>query len=251
MWCPDGYLTFDELIWAMDIDTYDVISGAHNRPPPDEPEYIPYGYDPNDWPDEHEVAAYHNWLVVALIDACRKDIRACLGSGNLIRLSNHSLAWSVSHKHGLKSAAALDAVFSRWRGGPFPDDYYLRLDLSGMAFKHLERVGFVVRVASDREGVAPIAGAPLCIKETALPVPPDRLRQWLVDNAWKDRPREAGDEAPSGAAIVEAFKAGRFKHKGEAHRMFGQDMKHIAWLAIWKEAVGIEPSLAKPGPRSG
>lgn len=254
MWCPDGYLTIDELMQVMDFDTYDLLVGATNRPKPQDPEDELLAHDGTLWPDGQELEAYHNWLLVSLIEACRENIRACLGSGNLIRLGSFSFAWSVSHKHGMMSGPALDAIFSRWRGGPFPDDYFLRLDLAGMEFMHLERSGLALRISTSKELVAPIAGAPLCIKETDLPAPPERLRLWLVENAWSGAASDTQEDpvaAPSGEAIVKAFKEGGFRTKGEAHRMFGQDMKHLAWLALWKEAVGIEPSLAKPGPRFG
>ncbi|MDQ2065081.1 hypothetical protein Q9295_01745 [Xinfangfangia sp. CPCC 101601] len=251
MWCPEGYLTLDEIMQVMDFDTYDILVGADNRPKPEDPDDELLAHDGTLWPDSYELEAYHNWLIAALIEACRHDMRVCLGSGNLIRLSDFSFAWSVSHKHGLSSGAAFDAAFlSRWRGGPFPDDYFLRRDLADMQFMHLERSGLAVRTSTTLEAVAPIAGSPLCIKETDLPAPLLAMRVWLVENAWEGRIQGAVEKAPTGAAIVAAFREGLFKNKGEAHRMFGQDMKHLAWLALWKEAAAIEPTLAKPGPRS-
>lgn len=252
MWCPEGYFTLGELMRIMEHDMFDRISPAKNRPSTEDEEAAPFGDNHADLPDATELQAYHNWLLLSLIETRKDAIRACLNTGNIVRLNSDALRWVVTRKHGLKDVNPLIAPIARWMGGDFPDDYGLRQDIASVRFANLVRIGYVVSISpSSKYGAAPIGGASLCIKDVDLPAAPERLTNWLVDNAWKDSFLNSDGRATSGADIVEAFKTGRIKTKADAHRMFGQDMKHLAWLALWKEAVSIVPSLAKPEPRSG
>lgn len=244
MWCPEGYLTVGELLDTMCHELFDFLSTADNRAPPEPWEYPDQSFD---FPSEREVKAYYNWLIASFFSAFRKDIRACVNGGNLIRLNDSMLHWTVAHKHGMRSLAALDAVLEPWAGGPFPDDYFLRMDLADMQFPYLEVNELTVAVSSTNKLVSPISGSPLCIAEAVLPTQPDRLRPWLAENAWNDPP--ASHTVPTAAAIVDAFKAGRTKTKRDAYNLFGKGMKTAAWFALWREAAQLEPLLAKPGPR--
>lgn len=248
MWCPAGYLTVGEIVEAMSVGVFDVLTTAHNRVPPEPWEYPD---DEEDWPTEREVTAYFNWLTIALLDACADHVRAATGSGNVVRLSRSMLGWSLVHKHAMRSGASFDAAMEGWKGGPFPDDYFLRLDLADLQFTYLSRVGLYLIVSQEDSMLAPISGAPLCIREIDLPAPIASLRDWLSTNAWNGRSAEAGRNVPPAQAIVDAYHAGRFTTKAEAYSLFAKGMKHAVWAALWREAVGIEGKLKRPGPKPG
>lgn len=237
MWCPEGYVTFNQIYGQILWDS-DLVPMATNRPSP-----TATGQPVIDtgMPDQAEIRAFMNWMSAGFFRIFEEDVRVCLTSGNLVRL-DASLAIGLQPN-------PLDFTFNF---GPFPSDYSLRVKLSDWEFTFVDLHYGCIRCPDLDSTISRLAGLPICIKEAHLPVTIEKLPGWL----WNEIPNLDKREAPAAwssredaVAIVQAFDHGRIRTKPEAKRMFGRDLPHSAWEALWDQAVAIKPSLSRPGRR--
>lgn len=201
--------------------------------------------------DGYEVEGYYTWLTGALFDCLRRHFLAVLPSGNLVRVDPAVLEidW-------------LDGADAFPDGQRFPQQYIARCLLRRHVAPCLDLERGVLALPKSSLPWLPVGelnkaldGAPICIREIDLPAPLGKLAHWLIDEV------QRRDEAKLGSGeighrlqitpqrIVNAFSDGTCRTKGEAKRMFCNDLKHEAWLAIWREACAINSDLSKPGPR--
>lgn len=237
MWCPEGYLTFSQVFGQILWDS-DLMPIATNRPLPAGTEQLVID---TGMPDQAEIRAFTNWMSAGFFRKFDQDIRVCLISGNLVRLD-------VSLAAGLRR----DPFDFNSDFGPFPSDYSLRVELSKWEFTYVDlHYGCICCPDSDST-LSRLDGLPICIKEAHLPVTIEKLPTWLWNEIPKLDRREvqaAWSSRDDAASIVQAFNSGRIRTKPEAKRMFGRDLPHTAWQALWDEAVAIKPSLSRPGRR--
>lgn len=238
MWCPEGYVTLSEIdSWFM-WDS-DLVGPAEDRPRP-EGLFIDTGTM-----DNIETEGFSNWIHSAFIECFREDIRACLPSGILVRLAPPAFSsYDPSY-----------LTIGRDYIGPFPSQYAERVRLSKRIFHAIDPVAGRVRSDWPRTlvNLNALDGAPLCIQDAKLPVRLDGLTKWLLDEMPRRAAQAAAGKAtePSSNAtqIADAFRNRKVRTKPEARQMFGRNMKHEAWQALWREACEIMPELARPGPR--
>lgn len=244
MWCPEGYVTLNEIISQFLWDS-DQIEPAPDAPP---------GFRTNaQGPREEEVNGWMNWLIVAFIYVCGDDVRACLPSGSIVRLTPEAFSWDGGYEYwwGEVGGPAYDRSI-------FPDIYGARVWLSGIEFFHINIGDGTIKNgdSDDFRGYVPITGAALCISEANLPVRLEDLTGWIIEEVKKVQfPQDIGTARQHTSRtipdeIVHAFKTNKVRTKPEAKRMFGRGIKHEAWQALWREACEIMPALSRPGPRA-
>jgi hypothetical protein len=240
MWCPEGYLTIYE-IWNQFMWDSDLIPVAADRSEIDEAQRYTRL-------ESFEYRAYETWIMNGLFCVFEADIRACLASGSIVRIG--SLPKVIDRLDGDRAPEN-----KRFPFGGFPDAYEARREISTMNHRYVGiRNGCtIIDVHETLPELDPIIGAPLCIQESRLPVRLEDLSHWLIekldDTAKYSKLRGSLDRANISTQIVMAFESEKVKTKTDAKRMFGQDMKHEHWLALWREAVALNPALARPGPR--
>lgn len=242
MWCPEGYVTLNSILTQLVWDS-DLMEASIDR----------------DWnaDDENELSnrayiiegrAFVKWLHSALFDLLAEEFRVCLASGLTVKLDPEAYSWRDS----LEFSEYLRAERHR-----FPKKYQERVMLAKREFAVIDISTGCISADLEQDGrrLEPIMGMPLCIREASIPVKIENLTKWLIDemerrasaeeHEWK---RAVLPEGGAGA-IVQAFRSGKVKTKSDAKRMFARDMKHEAWLALWREVVSIAPELSRPGPR--
>lgn len=239
MWCPEGYITMDEILSQISWDS-DLIESAVDKPV--DPKKDKYEQT---FKDNIEYAAYINWMVAALFYVSGKDFRLCLASGAIVRFRPYILAWMAS-----------DTKLASGISGGFPEKYEDRKLWSQIEFEALHSEKCTIRrdLPSDFDSSVPIGGSSLCIREVDLPVSLEELAAWLLHEAPRlakgtSTTKENEGRKELAQRIVDAFHSGKVRTKPEAKRVFGQGMKHEEWNAYWSEATNIMPSLSRPGPR--
>ena len=237
MWCPEGYVTFSQILGQILWDS-DLMPTATNRPSPTVTERLVID---TGMPDQAELTAFKNWMSIGFFRIFEEDVRVCLTSGNVVRLDT-SLATGLRR----------DPLDFSYDVGPFPSDYSLRVKLSNWEFIFVDLHYGCIRCPDADSTISRLDGLPVCIKEAHLPVTLEKLPAWLWTEIPKLDAREssvAWSSREGASAIVQAFNSGKIRTKPEAKRMFGRDLPHTAWEALWDEAVAIKPSLSRPGRR--
>lgn len=233
MWCPEGYVTLVDISVQFNFDV-DAVGPAEGRPKFSEDSSLQID---TGLMDADELKAFELWRWAAFFEHLGHHVRACLPSGALVKLSRPALfPWGHLYR-------------------AFPKRYAERLKCKEIFFDFIELPG-MVKTASDLTKIdwaRGIEGASLCIAEQDLPVPIHELTDWLLLASEKhvdEVSTPAIVETDSLAVrIVEAFKSRRVSTKPQAKQMLARDMKWEAWRAEWREAVLLDPDLAKPGPR--
>lgn len=236
MWCPEGYLTVLEVCRTA-LGWVGSPGSKANETLGDAP------YD--------EIASFDLWMTNALLSLLSSDIRACLPSGNLVRLAPEAFVFNYGDGIACKS---LGLYF--YPLYVFPPDRAGRIELASGEFEHICKYDLVIRASRVPSMLDALAGSPLCISESLLPTRLDRLVDWIIDARAKELDFEnSGTESSERSAdiamrIASAFSQGLFRTKSEAQQLFGRGMKVAEWQALWREACALRPDLSKPGPRS-
>lgn len=240
MWCPEGYITLEEIISQLlwDIDQLPLAQGKPlvlQRG-----QHIPDNLDP----DKDEADAFIKWSCAAIFRLFGKDIRICTTSGTLVRVNPSVLLVVRAGWLGLSPTIA-----------EFPTEYDERLEIAEWEIPCVDLNWGTVQASADFAPLGQIAGSSICIKEGVLPVQMSGLTEWLLQKAPKlGSPYLFSTEERKGAKteaelIVQAVLSGKVRTKNEAQKMFGQGLKAEAWTALWKMAVTIDDRLSRPGPR--
>lgn len=238
MWCPEGYVTLNEILAQFAWDC-DLVPTGQGRPG----DYEMDGETLPAFLNGIEHIAYRNWLFAVFLKNFERHIRVCLTSGSLVRLAPRAF-WFLSPTD-LSDLHFLDG---------FPEDYQKRQKLSQWIYFHVDLESGTIK---DKKGgsLHQLSGLPLCVPDNALPVPLDGLTEWLLEEGrrkaitHKSRKPPSWSSAETAQLIVEAFRKRRFTNRAEAKHLFAKDMPIVAWKALWKEAAAIEPSLSRPGPK--
>lgn len=241
MWCPEGYITLEEIVGQFMWDS-DLIPAAENQP-------FKSNIESDNSPDYSSVDGFIIWLMYGTFRVFEKDIRACLASGSIVRLAPQVLALE-----GLYGADAPN--IGSFPFGGFPEAKEERLKVGAMHFRYINHLDGTIflNVHEKRPELGPVAGASICIEDARLPVRLENLTEWLIKRLSEESPKSNLSESNALATIPEkivlAFESRKVITKADAKRMFGRSMKTEQWLAIWREAVALKPSLARPGPRN-
>ncbi|NDW46551.1 hypothetical protein [Ruegeria sp. PrR005] len=248
MWCPESYVTLSEIVHLFNLDLDYLFLPADDHPHYElEESFHPTSLDPI------ERKAARNWLISGFFEVFGSDIRACLPSGAIVKVDGSFLRysdpdWMVDYENPTdKNKPGFDKL-DLFSDSTFPRKYFYRQYLAERKFDHLVEAKMLLGSSN------PIAGAALCIKESNTRVANlDQLADWLIAKI-EAQPGERRDRFDAAEEvvqlIVEAFQSGKVRTKAEAKKMFAHDMKHEAWLALWREACEIMPELSRPGPRS-
>ena len=240
MWCPEGYITLEEIISQLlwDMDQLPLAKGKPLVLQRDQ--HIPDNLDP----DKDEADAFIKWSCAAIFRLFGKDIRICTTSGTLVRVN----------------PSVLLVVRTGWLGAPpiiagFPTEYDERLEIAKWEIPCVDLNWGTVQPSADFVPLSQIAGSSICIKEGVLPVQMSGLTEWLLEKAptlgspYHSSEGERWGSKTEAEQIVQAYLSGKVRTKSDAQKMFGQDLKPDAWSALWKMAVAIDDRLSKPGPR--
>lgn len=244
MWCPEGYVMLTEVVeqfgWTMRLV----------RPSKDRPPLEGFNQVFNAGLDLTEATALENWFLAVFLHEFEDRLRVCLPSGSVVRVDRIAFAWfSLGGYHHYDTF--LDG---------FPDSYAERALIAKWRFPYLGgRDGGLIRAdqRSPDNRLQQLGGYPVCIAEKDLPTKLPGLAEWLLAELPR-MAREYAEGASSGWSskdtaqqIVDAYRSGLIKNKTEAQRMFGRNLVTDAWLALFKEAARIEPSISRPGRKKG
>lgn len=239
MWCPEGYLTFEEIISQLrwDVDQLPLAQGKPLVVPPGE--MIPDNLEP----DDYEVEAFIKWAFAALFRLFESDVRICLPTGSLVRM-NPSVLLNVR-----SGWFAMVPIISA-----FPAGYVERLAIAEWEFPFVDLEWGTLKADASIAPMASFEGASLCLSEERLAIALPHLTEWLLQEAPKlGSPLTNGKSAWSSNDVVDrildAFSSGLVKDRTEAKKMFGKDLPNASWVAIWKQVTQINPALSRPGPR--
>lgn len=171
MWCPEGYITLEEIINGFYLDT-DRIASATDRPDLNsdlESPAIDVGID------SVEQKAFINWLSSRLFRIFHHDFRVCTSTGVPLRLSYRAFEGRIG-RFGLGSVEVRS---------DFPGDYETRSRIAGWTFFAIDLWNGAIRRDLDTtySDFAPLSGLPVCIKVSDLPVPALDLGLWLMEHA--------------------------------------------------------------------
>lgn len=239
MWCPEGYISFEEIISQLrwDIDRLPLAHGKPLELRPDET--IPDNLEP----DDRETEAFIKWAFAALFRLFEKDVRICLPTGNLVRM-NPSVLLSI--RSGWFAMAPVISTF--------PAGYADRIKIAEWEFPFVDLEWGTLKADASIAPMAKFAGASLCIREDRLTIALPRLTEWLIDEAPKlgsplttEEPKWRSHDLVE--RILAAFSSGLVKTKTEAKKMFGKDLPTASWLAVWEQVTQKRPALSRPGPR--
>jgi len=236
MWCPDDCVCLAEITTQFLWDTDDVPIASEKA----------LEFD-GDWQtiDGLEADAFVVWLTWGFLRHFRDNVRVCLPSGNLVRVT------PPLHRGNL-----IDPLDKTFLGSSissvFPSSYSERIKLSQWEFSLIDlHLGTILDRGLDEE-LRSLNGFPICIREKDLPTSLDRLTEWLMDAIPKWTPPtslEPWSSRSEASAIVAAYHQGRISSKLEAKKLFGKGLPTLAWKALWKEATALDPRLSKPGRR--
>lgn len=239
MWCPEGYVTFEEIISQLrwDLDQMPLAQGKPLELRAGE--MIPDNLEP----DEREVEAFIKWSFAALFRLFEKDVRICLPTGNLVRMSPSVL---LSVRSGWFAMAPVISAF--------PARYDDRLAIADWDFPFVDLEWGTLKADAAIAPMAKFAGASLCVSEERLAIALPRITEWLLEEAPKLGSPLSTEEPTWSSSdlvnrIVAAFSSGTVTKKVEAKNMFGKDLPTASWNAVWEQVTQINPALSKPGPR--
>lgn len=239
MWCPEGYITFEEIISQLRWDI-DQLPLANDKPLELRTgEMIPDNLEP----DEREVDAFIKWAFAALFRKFAADIRICLQTGSLVRMN----------------PSVLLSVRSGWLGiapviSAFPAEYKERLAIADWEFPFVDLEWGTLKADASIAPMAKFSGASLCIAEDRLAIAVPRLTEWLLEEAPKldgllTKAKSAWSSNDLVDRILAAFSSGTVTTKVHAKMMFGKGLSNASWVAVWKDVTTINTALSKPGPR--
>lgn len=240
MWCPDGYITIGSIYSQFCWDE-DLISTAL-----DKRSHISDGSALYSELDFVERDAFSTWMIVGFLDIFRSDVRACLFSGEIVNFEKFALSSSMPQIDGR-------IAIENFPYCKFPDKYAERKSIADIVFHIIEPKYGLIKTDCEFNGLGPLHGASLCIKDECIPVKIEDLPKWLLEQLETRSELEIVEkfDASISEKIVTAFESGKVETKTEAKRIFGRDMKTEVWRSHWLQAVAIKPSLARPGPRRG
>lgn len=243
MWCPEGYITLREIIFQFywDCEISPAMRLERNL---DLQELV--------LSMSEDRRAWVNWLLLAFFREFSHELRACLPSGAIVRLTPLALSWAEDGNYWSPEEHSIEMDRAS-----FPELYEARVWLAGVEFRYIDlRTGCIKNFGGDcKDEISLISKSPICIREADLPVDVEKLSEWLIDdvrNYWTNLPVGKKPDYRSGNVaqeIVSALQAERILTKGEARRMFGRDLKTDAWNALWGEVTEIYPYASRPGPR--
>lgn len=239
MWCPEGYVTFEEIISQLrwDIDELPLAKGK--------PLELRIGdrIPDNLEPDEREVEAFIKWAFAALFRLFERDVRICLPTGSLVRM-NPSVLLNI--RSGWFAMAPVISAF--------PIGYDERVAIAKWEFPFVDLEWGTLKADATIAPMLKFAGASLCISEDRLTIALPRLTEWLLQEAPKlgsplttEKPLWSSNDLVD--RILAAFASGTVMKKVEAKKMFGKDLPTASWDAVWRDVTAINPALSRPGPR--
>lgn len=234
MWCPEGYITLEEISSQILWDS-DIIKPSEDHPDREENSL-----------DQIETKAFLNWMMAVFLHHFGEKVRVSLVSGSVATLHPSAFFWFG------------DVRLYKFNGyDKFPETYADRKAWSQVEFSFIDvGLGFLLdKLPHSKKSVQSLAGLPLCVKSSDLPVFIDQLPTYifsLANNSTSGdrkgkRNRLKGELSNR---ICEAFEEGRFKTKSEAKRLLAPDMKFLEWHAHWREASARLPQLSTPGRRA-
>lgn len=237
MWCPEDYTTLHEVAERIYDESYDW--GKRLCFP------VARSADAT-W-------AFRKWYLMKLFEVFGSEIRACLPSGNIVKLHPSAYAWTY-----LNDDIHDDELLAHDFVCPEKIELLDRIDQS--EFLYLDDYHLTMKKAGEKTvAVSPflsLDGAALCIHNTIIPRPDQPLVDWLILAA-REQDEAAGggldgyDSRGTPQKIVQAYRTGHVLRRDDAKRIFGRGMKTEVWRSVWAEAVAIDPSISRPGPRRG
>lgn len=213
MWCPEGFVTLQEIYDVFILDSVEIDLASDRPPPASGGFWIDTGTVSQD-----EMIGYLNWLMGSLLIIFQDDIRACLPTGAVIRL-DHRFTWFF------------DDDTQHFSLFCFPDDFAGRVKLKKREFLGVDKKrGWVivdnftknlVNIFTGQEespNFGPVLGAPLCIRESRLPTSLYLLSDWVTKEIVKRVSEESDGRGGAHDALVcleVAFPNGKEKHTWE------------------------------------
>jgi hypothetical protein len=235
MWCPEEYTTLYEVAERIYDESYDW-SEALSLPGTRSADAA--------W-------AFRKWYIMKIFTVFGSDIRACLPSGNVVKLHPSAYAWTyLTGSDYYDELSSYDIVC--------PDKIELLDLINECKFLFVDDYHLtLIRAGEESISASPflaLDGAALCIHNALIPTPDQPLVEWIIFAA-----REQDDAVGNGLdgydirgtpqKIVQAYRTGHILRRDDAKRMFGRGMKTEVWRSVWAEAVAIDPSISRPGPR--
>jgi hypothetical protein len=217
MYCPEEYVLLSELHELFLYQADDLVGPCTSGRP------LLGGFDSDArFLSSEELAGFSAWIMLRFFGRFGDRIRACLPSGNLVRLRRGTFQFRYPRDYrdvdqGLDILAA------------FPEAYPQRARLGDYAFPFVDlENGTLTDRCSANSGQA-LIGCPLSIAEDAFPTDQHELAKWL-----KEQP--VLEQDPDGGGPPQPVPVGRPKHKAYAwYQAQGFDRKGRSMKALQRE----------------